>query len=331
MPEDDFWNLLSEETNKFADTYIKSPTTSKTDFTNEWFDATADKMRAYFSLCVLMTQVKKNKIEKYWSPWRVTETTFFGKISSIIDYVNTEIDYVQPTKKPCLDESLMKFRGRLCYIQYNPNKGARFGIKFYKICESFSGYCMQFSIYTGKKQEIPKDVPSSEAVVLELMKLYLRMGYTVAMDSWYSSPDLFQKLAKEKTNALGTVHVNRKKHAKSIQKDDLKKRSSRQTKNCDGLQYSNEHSRQMISAVRYYCEVFFYVMDMVVYNTNVLYKKIIRKRIQFDDFREDLAEKILEGVKLSEYKRRVLYLVRHPCAFRLQTGDISLTEYHQTQ
>ncbi|KAG8212636.1 hypothetical protein J437_LFUL018674 [Ladona fulva] len=112
-PEDDFWNLLSEETNKFDDAYLKSPTASKTDITNEWFDATADEMRAYFSLCV---------------------------------------------------------------------DGSR--------------YCMQFSIYTGKKQEIPKDVPSSEAVVVELMKPYLCMGYTVAMDNWYSSPDLFKKTGK---------------------------------------------------------------------------------------------------------------------------------------
>ncbi|KAG8234779.1 hypothetical protein J437_LFUL006611 [Ladona fulva] len=52
-----------------------------------------------------------------------------------------------------------------------------------------------------------------------------------------------------------------------------------------------------------YHKVFFYMMDMVVYNMCVLYKKISGKRIQFDDFREDLAEKILEGVKLPKYKR----------------------------
>ncbi|KAG8237231.1 hypothetical protein J437_LFUL013733 [Ladona fulva] len=85
--EDDFLNLLSEETNKFADVYLKSPTMPETAFTNEWFDATADEMRAHLSLCV---------------------------------------------------------------------DGTR--------------YYIHFSIYTGNKKEIPKDVSSSEAVVLELMK-----------------------------------------------------------------------------------------------------------------------------------------------------------------
>ncbi|KAG8224252.1 hypothetical protein J437_LFUL001631, partial [Ladona fulva] len=107
---DDFWNLLSKETNKFADAYLKSPTMSKTDFTNEWFDATADEMRAYFSLSVLMAQVKKNKIQKYWSPKKVTEPPFFGKTM------------YSPQRNLAVDESLIKFRGRLCYIQYNLNK-----------------------------------------------------------------------------------------------------------------------------------------------------------------------------------------------------------------
>ncbi|KAG8233620.1 hypothetical protein J437_LFUL001031 [Ladona fulva] len=53
---------------------------------------------------------------------------------------------------------------------------------------------------------------------------------------------------------------------------------------------------------KHYRKVFFYEMDMVVYNTYLLYKNISGKRILFVDFREDLAEKILEGVKLPEYK-----------------------------
>ncbi|KAG8238073.1 hypothetical protein J437_LFUL016426 [Ladona fulva] len=52
-----------------------------------------------------------------------------------------------------------------------------------------------------------------------------------------------------------------------------------------------------------YREVVFNLMDMVVYNMYVLYKKISGKIIQCDDYREDLAEKILEDVKLAEYKR----------------------------
>ncbi|KAG8238002.1 hypothetical protein J437_LFUL017791 [Ladona fulva] len=206
---------------------------------------------------------------------------------------------------------------------------------------------------------MPKDVPSSEAVVLELMKPYLRMGYTVAMDNWYSSPDLFQKLVKEKTNSLGTTRVNRKNMPKEFKKMSLNKgeagvlyskgvvafkwrdkkdvhllstyHKDLEMKKTGKLSFKTkeeivkpkvviDYNVQMNTVDRQdqqlasfpimrryakgYRKVFFNVMDMVLYNTYVLYKKISGKRVQFDDFREDLAEKILEGVKLPEYKRR---------------------------
>lgn len=63
-------------------------------------------------------------------------------------------DYT-PDQHVSVDESLMKFRGRLSYIQFNKSKRARFGIKFFKICESKTGYSSGFEIYTGKKK-VPK-------------------------------------------------------------------------------------------------------------------------------------------------------------------------------
>lgn len=107
-----------------------------------------------------------------------------------------------------VDESLMKFRGKLCYVQCNPSKRALFGFMFYKICESSSVYCVQYSIYTGKKPSGAKEIPSSAAIVLELLHPYFCKVYAVALDNWYTSPDLFVKLIDEKTNALGTVRIN---------------------------------------------------------------------------------------------------------------------------
>ena len=47
-----------------------------------------------------------------------------------------------------VDESLMKVCGRLSLIQFNPTKQTNFGIKYYKLYESSSGYCTQFRIYS---------------------------------------------------------------------------------------------------------------------------------------------------------------------------------------
>ena len=41
----------------------------------------------------------------------------------------------------------MNYKGRLSYKQFNPLGGTRSGIKFYKLCESKSGYCYDFKIY----------------------------------------------------------------------------------------------------------------------------------------------------------------------------------------
>ena len=69
------------------------------------------------------------------------------KLRVIIDYLNEKfISIYIPEEYVSLDESLMKYTGRMSYKQFNPSKRARFGVKFYKLCEFKSGYCMKFKI-----------------------------------------------------------------------------------------------------------------------------------------------------------------------------------------
>ena len=69
-----------------------------------------------------------------------------------------------------IDESLILHKGRLGWIQYIPLKRARFGIKFYLLCESKSGYDM--IIYTGKGTKMNKKyehLPISSQIVTTLL------------------------------------------------------------------------------------------------------------------------------------------------------------------
>ena len=86
------------------------------------------------------------------------------KIRNIAIHSIHTICTILQRKKVSVDESLMKFRGRLSYIQFNPSKRARFGVKFYKLCESSFGYCYRFKIYVGKDKTPGTDVPASESV-----------------------------------------------------------------------------------------------------------------------------------------------------------------------
>ena len=85
----------------------------------------------------------------------VENTDKLCKIKPMINLFNKKFKEVYTMKEDIsIDESLMKYKGRLSYKQFNPSKRARFGIKFYKLCESGSGYCYDFKIYTGSDKSI---------------------------------------------------------------------------------------------------------------------------------------------------------------------------------
>jgi hypothetical protein len=105
----------------------------------------------------------------------------------------------------------MKFRGRLSFVQCNRSKRARFGIKFYKICESSSGYCSYFKIYVGDDVTDPS-LPAGTNVVLNMSEPLLDKGHTLYLDNWYSSPNLCRRLTDRQTNAIGT-ETEQEKHA----------------------------------------------------------------------------------------------------------------------
>ncbi|XP_035214082.1 piggyBac transposable element-derived protein 4-like [Stegodyphus dumicola] len=117
------------------------------------------------------------------------------------------------SKNVSIDESLMLYKGRLGWVQYMPLKRARFGIKFYMLCESESGYMWSCIIYTGKGtilNEQFKNLPVSSQVVMTLLYPLLKKGHCVTTDNFYTSPELAELLIAYKTDIYGTVRLNRK-------------------------------------------------------------------------------------------------------------------------
>lgn len=147
----------------------------------------------------------------------VANTDKLSKIKPVINFLNQKFKEVHIMKEDiAIDESLMKFKGCLSYKQFNPSKRARFGIKFYKLCESDSAYCYEFKIYTGH-DKTNYDDSASESVVKELSESVLHRGHTLYIDNWYSSRKLFMTLTyKYKTNVIGTVCGNRKHMPKDL-------------------------------------------------------------------------------------------------------------------
>lgn len=239
---DNFVDHIVAETNKYG-----SPDST--------FHATSpDEFRVYLSLLILMGLVQKPTIHSYWSTDVSVETPYFKTIMPRRRFValnkylhlvdNESMDPADPLRKirpvvsmasesfrksytpsgdVCIDESLMKCRGRLHFIQYNKSKRARFGVKFYKLCDSANSYICDFKIYVGK-DKTTDGTPASTAIVMELMQKcnLLNKGYSLYIDNWYSSPDLFHRLHSAGTNVCGTVRMNRKNMPKELGKDKLK-------------------------------------------------------------------------------------------------------------
>ena len=224
-----------------------------------------EELLAYFSLRVTMGIQPRPCYRDYWSSNEHLRSDVFPKIMSrdrfdhlttrlhfshledgeevpedrlwklrpVIDALNTAfVETLVPDSHISIDESLWKFRGRLGFVTYNPSKRARFGLKVYKLSASIgpsAGYTVLSRIYTGQDRS---DMPASTKVVLDLMEKSgcLGKGYTVYFDSWYCSPTLIHILQSKRTNAVGTVRVNRKWMPRDLtvsQRGDVDFRSSK--------------------------------------------------------------------------------------------------------
>ena len=120
----------------------------------------------------------------------------------------------------------MAYKERLSWIQYIATKRARFGIKFFVLCESQTGYIWNSVLYTGKGTKFSEkygDYSLSTAPVLSLADALLGKGYCITMDNFYTSPELFDILIMNKTDAYCTVRSNRKNLPNNFAKEKLKR------------------------------------------------------------------------------------------------------------
>ncbi len=385
MFDDKFWNNIVAETNRYAIQIIdNSDMAKKSDKT--WNPVSCNEMKVYLGLCIIMAQVKKPRIQMNWSKKAIIDTPIFRKtmplkrfsqitrffhfadnnackiadklrkVKPVIKYFNKKFQELYVMEEDiAIDESLMKFKGRLSYKQYNPSKRARYGIKFYKLCESASGYCYNFKIYSGKDKKIINQ-GASQAIVMELSKPILNKGHTIYLDNWFSSPKLYLTLVENKTNAVGTVRVNRANMPGDLVKSKIKK-GDYMIRSCNGIlaikwmdrrevhfistkhesiqmTEQNRKNREpilkpkcvidynqgMIGIDRHdqilasfpvmrkylkgYRKIFFYMFDMALFNSYILYHKLNDTKQNYTDYRLQVAEIILQENPL-EYPKKI--------------------------
>ena len=135
-----------------------------------------------------------------------------NKLYKIQSFLNLVVARFQEVYSPhwqlAIDETLIKFKGKLHFRQFIPIKPGRFGIKAFSLAESKSGYVLNSKIYTDRENnEVQRDL--GRKVVLSVFQLYLDKGFYAFMDNYYTSVALFEELEDRKTLACGTVRSNR--------------------------------------------------------------------------------------------------------------------------
>ncbi|XP_047111958.1 piggyBac transposable element-derived protein 4-like [Schistocerca piceifrons] len=220
-----------------------------------WSAVKLHEMYQFFGIIIHMCLVHKPNITDYWSNDLMLDSSLPAKIMKrdrlrsiyFMLHVNNNDNYVrrgQPNHDPIhkirpffdnfvlksknsfspgenltVDEGLCPFRGRIRFRVYIKNKPSRYGIKFFILSDSATGYVLNCEVYTGAGE---KD-NSADSVVLRLCNSYLSKGHTLYMDRFYTSVKLFEKLFDEGTSAVGTVMRNRRGIPQEFKQNKLRR------------------------------------------------------------------------------------------------------------
>jgi hypothetical protein len=214
-----------------------------TQYAPNWKPVTRDSLKAFVGLCTTMGVMRLPAKYDYWrrtkwllrtsfnevmprdefmTTWRYLHLTDnqaprdgldrLWKLRPYLDHLYGKFEsvYIPPTGHYTVDESMVKFKGRLGFKQYMPAKPTKWGVKIWSLCESTTGYLSHFQVYTGKENGVVVQGLSNR-VVDELLGDFsvTRKGLTVYMDNFYTSVKLLNDLLVFGTNACGTIRSNR--------------------------------------------------------------------------------------------------------------------------
>ena len=254
-----FFETASEETNRYARQKIAAKGTPDP----LWSETTAEEIRVYLSILIMMGIKKQPRLWCYWStdmrfndPWisSVMPKTRFLKLNQyfhlrdtsnapardspqydplykIRNFINLILPLFKSNFNPgrdlSVDEAMIGYKGRIFFKQYMPAKPTKWGIKVWEMCDSETGYCVTFDIYTGRHSRENTTVSLGEEVVTKLASPYFNQNRHLYFDRFFTSVPLLKHLSENGTYACATVMPNRKglpdevKTARLREKGDL--------------------------------------------------------------------------------------------------------------
>lgn len=108
-----------------------------------------------------------------------------------------------------VDEQLYGFRGYSPGRAYMKSKPARYGIKFFWLCDARNGFALAGEIYSGRGQE-GRNVGLAEKIVLSLTAFYADSGRNIFTDRYFTSYSLCSRLLEKRLTLTGTILSTRR-------------------------------------------------------------------------------------------------------------------------
>ncbi|XP_044024992.1 piggyBac transposable element-derived protein 4-like isoform X3 [Siniperca chuatsi] len=140
------------------------------------------------------------------------------------EIVNACKVHFQPYQNIAIDERMVTSKARISMKQYMKEKPTKWGYKLFVLVDSLTSYTWNFFVYDGKSHP---GQGLSYTSVMDLMEFpLLGRGYTLFVDSYYSSRALFEELSRQNTGACGTIRKKRIGFPQTTQ-NDLPKNAER--------------------------------------------------------------------------------------------------------
>ena len=211
---------------------------------DNWFDYEMKDMKAFIGLVILrgVYRAHNESLEELWSAehgrsiFRATMPLYkFKEMGRYLRFDNRDTRNGRLARDKCaavrlliegfvensqkcyrpgengsvtIDEQLYAYRGRCRYIQYMASKPAKYGLKFWALCDASTWFCWNLDMYTGKDDT--RETALGEHVVLSLTKNLAGSGLNVTADNYYCTLALARRLLERNITLLGTVRSHRR-------------------------------------------------------------------------------------------------------------------------
>lgn len=242
--DNEMFALLVEETNLYA-RQKRTIYAGGDGRTKNWNDTTIEEMKAFVGCLIIMGIHDLPALSNFWSSDPILRVAAIADVMSskrfrkLLENIHCNNNETQkprdhpeydklhklrpliekllnncrcnydPSSYLSVDESMVPFKGRSSMKQYMPMKPVKRGYKVWCLCDSQTGYVLNFDVYTGKSNNT-SGFTLGEKVVVQLTECVQNTNVLIAFDNFFTTPALMTTLYNNGIYSCGTVRINRK-------------------------------------------------------------------------------------------------------------------------